>query len=187
MCVCKRVAGRETEASTSLHLYNWQVWLVGWFLVCFLIECQDIFLETILWVLFCAPVCVCSNSHSCIVNMKIALKKWIVFGPVHFHCGFLLSQTRCRLHLLLQLTTVKKAMFVTGPNRIPSCPNFQFPPPPQSPLTIPDIRTCLYWVTFKTWAGPGWFYTAWEVLDQIKSDPGDLLGISGWFWKLMCF
>lgn len=87
-----------------------------------------------------------------------------------------------RLHLLLQLTTVKKqcAVFVTSPNRTPSCPNFRFPPT-SSTLTIPDIRMCLYQVTFKTWAGPGSFYTAWEALDQIRSAPGD-----SWdFWVIL--
>lgn len=71
-------------------------------------------------------------------------------------------------------------MFVTSPNRIPSCPNFRFPPTSANLLTILDIRTCLYRVTFKTWAGPGWFYTAREVLGQIKSVPSDsYLGFLG--------
>lgn len=93
------------------------------------------------------------------------------------------SEPRWRLHLLLQLTTVKKqcAVFVTSPNRTPSCPNFRFPPTSTDLLTIPDIRMCLYRVTFKTWAGPGSFYTAWEALDQIKSAPGD-----SWdFWVVL--
>lgn len=71
-------------------------------------------------------------------------------------------------------------MFVTGPNIFPSCPNFRFPPTSTDLLTIPDIRKCLYRVTFKTWAGPGWFYTAREVLDQM-SVPGD-----SWdFWVIL--
>lgn len=72
-------------------------------------------------------------------------------------------------------------MVVTRPNIFPSCPNFRFPPTSTDLLTIPDIRKCLYRVTFKTWAGPGQFYTAREVLDQM-SVPGDsYLGFLGDF------
>lgn len=48
--------------------------------------------------------------------------------------------------------------------------------PPQSPLTIP----CLYWVTLKTWAGPGWFLYILRSAWSNKACPGWLLTWDFW-------
>lgn len=138
-----------------------------------------------LCVLFSAPVRVCAAIPTVVCYYENCFKE----ASSHWPCSFSLripleSEPGWRLHLLLQLTTVKKqcAVFVTSPNRTPSCPNFRFPPTSSTGLlTIPDIRMCLYRVTFKTWAGPGSFYTDWEALDQIRSAPGD-----SWdFWVIL--
>lgn len=116
--------------------------------------------------------------------MRIALRRWREsFGPVRFHWGLSLRQSCCRLPLLLQLMTVKERCveFVTSPNIFPSCPDFRFPPTSTDFLTIPDIRTCLYRVKFKTWAGPRQFYIAREVFDQTPVLGESYLGFLGDF------